>query len=128
MGAIFFCTGTKYPAQNTMCLGDAPSGSGGGGGGAWHCAATGGHWGQMDHTFGPGAMFDITMMGGSPIHPQRGFPSENETFTVHQTSATSYGKCAPTGAVQWTLTRELTYVDGTTLLQCPPSIYCGLAR
>jgi hypothetical protein len=108
--------GTKYPEQNTLCLGDSsnrPDSAG-----TWHCAATGGHWGAMDHTFGPGATFDITMMGGSPIHPQPGFPSENETFTVHQTTQTTYGKCQPTGPVQWTITRELSYLDGTADGQC----------
>jgi hypothetical protein len=27
-------------------------------------------------------------------------------------------QCAPTGAVQWTVTRELTYMDGTSDGQC----------
>jgi hypothetical protein len=44
--------GTKYPEQNTMCLGDES------GGGAWYCVNTGGRWGTMDHTFGPGSTFD----------------------------------------------------------------------
>lgn len=52
--------GTKYPEQNTMCLKDSPSSAPREGPGAWHCTNTGGKWGTIDHTFGPGSTFDMT--------------------------------------------------------------------
>ena len=44
--------GTKYPEQNTVCLGDA-----GGAAAAWHCVNTGGRWGTEDHTSVPGLSY-----------------------------------------------------------------------
>ena len=39
-----------------------------------------------------GVPFAVTMMGGSPIRPDPGFPAVNETFTVHATKSTTYAK------------------------------------
>lgn len=89
---------------------------------SWHCTNTGGQWGATDHTFGPGHTFDLTMMGGSPTHPEPGYPDLNETFTVHGTNATAYGTCEPTGPVQWTVTRELSYLEGTAVGLCQTRI------
>ena len=58
------------------------------------------------------------MLGGDPVKP--GPPeSRNETFTVHATKLKSYEKCTATGApAQWTVTREVTYLDGTATGRC----------
>jgi hypothetical protein len=100
--------GTKYPEQNTLCLADVSAT------GPWHCANFQGVWGSGTHTFGPSNTMDLTMLGGSPLHPMPpGTPDLNETFTVHATTDMTYGKCADIGATQWSVTRELTYLNGT---------------
>lgn len=109
--------GTKYPEQNTLCLGDSKSGAGTG---AWHCAKVNGAWGAADHTFGPGSAMDLTMIGGSPTAGNL-----NETFTVHATDLTTYGECPATGAKQWEITRELSFLDGTTSGGCKTRVIEG---
>lgn len=112
--------GTKYPEQNTLCLVDA------GKTGHWHCANTAGQWGAADHSFGPGSAFDLTMLGGSPVHPQPpGTPDLKESFNVHATNITNYDKCDPSGALQWKITRELRFLNGTSDGLCQTKIFEG---
>eukprot|EP00729_Bicosta_minor_P020471 gene20471-7130_t len=107
--------GTKYPEQSTMCLAD----SGTGPGNNWHCAALSGKFGENDHSFGPGNTFDITFIGGSPVNPDPNYPDLNESFTVHATNSSQYGRCNPAdGVQQWEITREYTYLNGSAAGEC----------
>ncbi len=94
----------KYPDQHTLCLATNDTN--------WRCAALAGVWGDADWSFGPGFTRDTTMLGGMGV-------DLNETFTAHTLPAGSpYGNCNPTGALDWEITRELSYLNGTVEGQC----------
>ena len=94
----------KYPDQHTLCLASNDT--------KWHCAALAGVWGDADWSFGPQNTRDTTMMGGMGV-------DLNETFTAHALpSGSAYGTCNPSGAQQWEITRELSYLNGTVTGSC----------
>jgi hypothetical protein len=71
-------------------------------------------------------MVDVdTVLGGNPVHPDPTYPDLNETFTVHATNTTTYGKCVPSGPAEWTVTRELSYLEGSSLGLCQTRIFEG---
>ena len=83
----------------------------------WHCAAIAGVWGDADYTFGPGGNErDLTMIGGMGV-------DLNETFTVHAQASPVYGACDASGALQWEVTRELSYLQGTVTGNCSTALY-----
>jgi hypothetical protein len=87
----------KFPDQHTLCLATNDSN--------WRCAALAGVWGDADWSFGPGFTRDTTMLGGMGV-------DLNETFTAHTLPAGSpYGNCNPSGALDWEITRELSYLN-----------------
>ena len=54
----------------------------------------------------------------SPVNPDPNYPDLNETFTVHATNSSQYGTCSATGEQQWEITREYTYLNGTSTGEC----------
>eukprot|EP00039_Didymoeca_costata_P018543 m.333917 g.333917 ORF g.333917 m.333917 type:complete len:181 (-) comp17244_c0_seq1:80-622(-) len=88
----------KYPDQHTLCLASDD--------GKWGCAAMSGVFGSADYSFGPNATRDFTMMGGMGTDLR-------ESFTVHRPTPPVYGVCEPVNPAVWTITRELSYLNGT---------------